>query len=484
MAANGNKNETSAGMNGAENGDSNSKKNPMDNDEQSSIDGGLASQQGKDDKSNDNSNNKNTSNGNNKTETENGTTSGDNNGTANSHHYNQESTNYNNGSTNEEKKTDNSNANGGSSSSSAASNLPSRFKSKRSPSSQLMQSNNDFEQRQQDKVNKTQQALAQQMYEKKNEEENGKNENDGKPPSEEKSQGPSQPISQHPDIDRVISKLMTMTMRRSRKSKYITATQTDPKNMLTEKELESVCQQSRKIFMSQPMLIEIDAPIKIVGDIHGQYFDLLRLFELGGMPPDANYVFLGDYVDRGRNSLEVISLLLSFKIKYPKNFFLLRGNHECASINRIYGFFDECKRRYKSGVQLWKKFCDVFNCLPVAAVIDDKIFCMHGGLSPDLRNFDQIRKIRRPTDVPDSGLLCDLLWADPDKEQIGWGENDRYLFYLFIYHVLLVFGGFTKTKKKKQNSKKTKKNQKFTELKYLFAWHWYDLSWFVCCLID
>ena len=105
-----------------------------------------------------------------------------------------------------------------------------------------------------------------------------------------------------------------------------------------------------------------------------------------------------DYVDRGKNGLECICLLLAYKIKYPENFFLLRGNHECASINRIYGFYDECKRRYN--IKLWKTFTDCFNCLPVAAVVDEKIFCMHGGLSPDLGSLEQVKRVMRPTDVP------------------------------------------------------------------------------------
>jgi serine/threonine-protein phosphatase PP1 catalytic subunit len=117
------------------------------------------------------------------------------------------------------------------------------------------------------------------------------------------------------------------------------------------------------------------------------------------------------------------------QIKYPENFFLLRGNHECASINRIYGFYDECKRRYS--IRLWRTFTDCFNCLPVCALIDEKILCMHGGLSPELKNLDQIKRVARPTDVPDSGLLCDLLWADPDKDVQGWGENDRGVSYTF-----------------------------------------------------
>ncbi|KAK8546142.1 hypothetical protein V6N12_026942 [Hibiscus sabdariffa] len=198
---------------------------------------------------------------------------------------------------------------------------------------------------------------------------------------------------------------------------------------LSESEIKQLCVVSKDIFLQQPNLLELEAPIKICGDIHGQFSDLLRLFEYGGFPPHANYLFLGDYVDRGKQSLETICLLLAYKIKYPENFFLLRGNHECASINRIYGFYDECKRRFN--VRLWKSFTDCFNCLPVAALIDDKILCMHGGISPDLTNLDEIRTLLRPTAIPDTGLLCDLLWSDPDRDVRGWGMNDRGVSFTF-----------------------------------------------------
>jgi len=186
----------------------------------------------------------------------------------------------------------------------------------------------------------------------------------------------------------------------------------------------------RAVLLSQSALLELEAPVNVCGDVHGQYYDLLRLLDYGGFPPESNYLFLGDYVDRGQQSLETIILLFCYKCKYPENFFLLRGNHECACICRIYGFYDECKRRYST--KLWKLFCDVFNCLPVCGLIDDKIFCMHGGLSPKLMKLDQIRVLARPVHVPNGGLLCDLLWADPDREVTGWVHNHgRGVSYVF-----------------------------------------------------
>merc|ERR1712232_1292796 len=154
--------------------------------------------------------------------------------------------------------------------------------------------------------------------------------------------------------------------------------------------------------------------MRVAGDVHGQYFDLLRILEYGGQPEDVNYLFLGDYVDRGKNSIECVALLFCYKVKYPENFFLLRGNHECATINKLYGFFDECKRRYS--VKLWRTFGDTFNQMPVCALMADRIICMHGGLSPQIMNdngLDLIRQIQRPREVEDTGLMCDLLWSDP-----------------------------------------------------------------------
>ncbi|KAK8712493.1 hypothetical protein V6N13_147732 [Hibiscus sabdariffa] len=218
---------------------------------------------------------------------------------------------------------------------------------------------------------------------------------------------------------------------------------------LSEGEIRQLCINSRQIFLSQPTLLRIHAPIRICGqlssslslmyvcDIHGQYQDLLRLFEYGGYPPASNYLFLGDYVDRGKQSLETICLLLAYKIRYPDKIFLLRGNHEDAKINRIYGFYDECKRRFN--VRLWRVFTDCFNALPVAALIDEKIICMHGGLSPELKSLDQISQIQRPAEIPDNGLLCDLLWSDPDPKLQGWADSDRGISCTFGPDVVVEF---------------------------------------------
>ena len=206
---------------------------------------------------------------------------------------------------------------------------------------------------------------------------------------------------------------------------------------LKNAEIVAICQRAREVFLSQPALLELDAPVKIVGDVHGQYTDLIRMFEMCGFPPNSNYLFLGDYVDRGKQSLETILLLLCYKLKYPENFFLLRGNHECANVTRVYGFYDECKRR--CNVKIWKTFIDCFNTLPIASIVAGKIFCVHGGLSPALSQMDDIRNIARPTDVPDYGLLNDLLWSDPADMEQDWEANERGVSYCFGKRVITDF---------------------------------------------
>ena len=227
-------------------------------------------------------------------------------------------------------------------------------------------------------------------------------------------------------LDKLINKLLLA-------KEYKPNTEID----LLEEEIKWVIIKSYEIIKNQPVFIELNSPINICGDVHGQFYDLLRLFNYGGEPPKANYLFLGDYVDRGKNSLETIVLLLCYKIKYPENFFMLRGNHESDNINKTYGFYDECKRRFN--VKLWKKFNDLFNIFPITAIIKDKILCMHGGLSPNLLNFDLLKKIVRPTEVPDSGLLCDLLWSDPGENIDSWGENERGVSYTFSEKIVEEF---------------------------------------------
>ena len=182
--------------------------------------------------------------------------------------------------------------------------------------------------------------------------------------------------------------------------------------IISEREVFTVIDKVYPIIEKEESLLELDAPIYICGDIHGQFYDLLRIFEIRKYPPESKFLFLGDYVDRGKNSLECILLLLCLKIQFPDKIYLLRGNHESADVNRAFGFYDECKR--KVSLKIYKKFCNLFNVLPITALISKKILCMHGGLSPDLENIEQLKQIKKPTEIPDKGVLCDLVWSDPD----------------------------------------------------------------------
>ena len=197
-------------------------------------------------------------------------------------------------------------------------------------------------------------------------------------------------------------------------------------------EIMEMTRKAQEIVKKQPVMIEVNAPIKICGDVHGQYADLLRIFNKCGYPNESPYLFLGDYVDRGKQQIEVISLLLGFKLALPDSFFLLRGNHECSSINKTYGFYDECKRRYRTP-HLYNSFQEMFNYLPLCALVGGRIFCMHGGISPQLNSWDQLEdsKIIRPLEPSSRSLASDLLWSDPDPVVAGWAKNGRGVSYTF-----------------------------------------------------
>ena len=198
---------------------------------------------------------------------------------------------------------------------------------------------------------------------------------------------------------------------------------------LTEPEIKVLVVKAKEVLAKEDNVQSVAAPVTICGDVHGQFHDLLELFTIGGKCPDTNYLFMGDYVDRGYHSIETLSLLLLLKIRYPTKIYLTRGNHESTEITQLYGFYDECVQKFGSA-NVWKMFTELFNYLPISAIVNNKIFCLHGGLSPDIETIDEIRKIDRRRDVPSSGAMCDLLWSDPE-ERVGWGVSPRGAGYIF-----------------------------------------------------
>ena len=182
---------------------------------------------------------------------------------------------------------------------------------------------------------------------------------------------------------------------------------------LSEEDLKQLCEKAKEIFIEESNVQNVSAPVIICGDIHGQIYDLIELFKKGGEIPNSRYVFMGDYVDRGYNGVEVLELLLALKVKYPEHITLLRGNHESRQICFAYGFYEEITRKY-GNANAWEYFTDLFDYLPLAALVEGKIFCVHGGLSPYISTVDQIRLINRKMEIPREGVFCDLMWSDPD----------------------------------------------------------------------
>jgi len=206
---------------------------------------------------------------------------------------------------------------------------------------------------------------------------------------------------------------------------------------IKESEVRSLTSKAREILAEESNVQRVDAPVTICGDIHGQFYDLVELFKVGGDIPETNYLFMGDFVDRGYYSVETFLLLLALKVRYPDRITLIRGNHESRQITQVYGFYDECLRKYGS-VNVWRYCTEIFDYLSLAALIEDKVFCVHGGLSPSISTIDEIRGIDRKQEVPHDGSMCDLLWSDPEDMQ-GWGVSPRGAGYLFGSDVVRAF---------------------------------------------
>ncbi|SPQ25441.1 c526fb2f-807c-4b36-aa57-348280f6b70a [Thermothielavioides terrestris] len=199
------------------------------------------------------------------------------------------------------------------------------------------------------------------------------------------------------------------------------------KELLAESVIEAICAKTKELLMRESNVVHVRAPVTVVGDIHGQFYDLIEIFKIGGWCPDTNYLFLGDYVDRGMFSVETISLLVCLKLRYPNRVHLIRGNHESRGVTQSYGFYTECSRKY-GNANVWHYFTDMFDFLTLSVVINDQIFCVHG---------DQDHR-PLPGD-PARGPMADLVWSDPDPERDEFSLSPRGAGYTFGAQVVKKF---------------------------------------------
>jgi len=207
--------------------------------------------------------------------------------------------------------------------------------------------------------------------------------------------------------------------------------------VLSEGDLKKLCDIVKDKMIEESNVQPVSSPVTVCGDIHGQFYDVLELFRTGGEIPGTSYIMMGDFVDRGHNSVECFELLMVFKAQYPEHITLLRGNHESRQITQVYGFYEECVRKY-GNPNPWKFCTDVFDYLNLAAVIDGSVLCVHGGLSPDVRTLDQIRTFDRQVEIPHEGAFCDLMWSDPEEIE-AWAMSPRGAGFLFGYKVTSEF---------------------------------------------
>ncbi|CAJ1027425.1 Calcineurin-like phosphoesterase, putative [Leishmania lindenbergi] len=196
--------------------------------------------------------------------------------------------------------------------------------------------------------------------------------------------------------------------------------------LLQEADALAIITKCALIWRDEPNVLHLDDPVVITGDIHGQFFDLLNLLSMGGDPSQQKYIFLGDYVDRGCFGMEVILLLMCYKICYPSTIVMLRGNHESRHLTAYFNFKREVL--YKYSIAVYNAMMSAFDCLPLACILNNRFLCVHGGLSPELKRISDISAIHRFREPPSSGPMCDLLWADPLDEK----EEDPAAPQLFV----------------------------------------------------
>jgi serine/threonine-protein phosphatase PPG1 len=168
----------------------------------------------------------------------------------------------------------------------------------------------------------------------------------------------------------------------------------EKREILPEETIKEICEKLKEVMAQESNVLHIQAPVTVVGDVHGQFYDVVEIFRIGGFAPDTNYLFLGDYVDRGFHSVETMTLLACLKLRYPHRVTLLRGNHESRAVTQVYGFYNECMRKYGS-VKVWQYFTDMFDYMTLSVIIDNSLFCTHGGLSPSISCIDQIKVLDR-----------------------------------------------------------------------------------------
>lgn len=195
---------------------------------------------------------------------------------------------------------------------------------------------------------------------------------------------------------------------------------------LNKVELINILSTVTEILKKEPNLIKVMDPVTLVGDIHGQFYDLLKILEVGGAPDQSKYLFMGDYVDRGSFSIEVCLLLFALKINYPENYIVLRGNHECRQITSHFNFHNECLIKYDE--EVYNRFMDAFDALPLTAIVNNKFFVVHGGISPYITDLKALLEVNRFEEIPSKGPLCDLMWSDPieletEAPHSSWEEN-------------------------------------------------------------